>query len=121
MRGSHRYAISEPEGAYSTRDIGYMNTWDRFNSEARNILYVADQEARRMQGNWISTEHLLIGILSAYSSKAVQLLEELGFSTKELILAIQRQRTRMGNLPYDHIQFTPNAIKAIELSSNEAE
>ena len=107
--------------------------FERFTNNARQVVVVAQEEARRLKHNYIGTEHLLLGLLDdrAASPKvdqgfpqardlARQVLESLGIDSDgvlEMVLEIIGE----GQLPPPgHIPFTPRAKKCLELALREA-
>ena len=40
-----------------------MTVWERCTEEARQAIFVAQQEAEALDDNYVSTEHLLVGAL----------------------------------------------------------
>jgi len=95
--------------------------FERFTDRARRVVVMAQDEARRLNHDYIGTEHLLLGLLHPeVGGLAGRALVELGVSleaVREEVLAIigPGQRT-----PSGHIPFTPRAKKVLELSLREA-
>ena len=54
--------------------------FDRFTVRARKVLTLAQEEAQRLQHNYIGTEHLLLGLLREGSGIGAGVLEDLGIS-----------------------------------------
>src|SRR5437667_39680 len=55
--------------------IGSRTMWQRFTERARRAVFFAQEEAARLGENYISTEHLLLGLLRDNDSVAVRILE----------------------------------------------
>ena len=55
------------------------------------VLDTAQAEAERMKDQYVSVEHLLLGLVKV-KSKAQQLLDALGVSEKEILQALQKVR-----------------------------
>jgi ATP-dependent Clp protease ATP-binding subunit ClpA len=94
--------------------------FERFTSEARHVVVLAQKEARRLQHNYIGTEHLLLGLLGESGGLAFQALERFGMSldgARDEVKAIvgTGKGTSSG-----HIPFTPRAKKTLELALREA-
>ena len=51
---------------------------DRFTKRARRVLTLAQEEALRLNHNYIGTEHLLLGLVREENGVAVKVLRELG-------------------------------------------
>ena len=66
--------------------------FERFTDRARRVVVLAQQEAARLNHNWIGTEHLLLGLLSEGQGIAARALASMGISLD----AIER---RLGQSP----------------------
>jgi ATP-dependent Clp protease ATP-binding subunit ClpC len=94
--------------------------FERFTNAARRVVVQAQEEARKLQHNYIGTEHLLLGLLTQPDELAARALGGLGIS---LDGTRQEVRDVVGvgkNAPAGHIPFTPRAKKTLELSLREA-
>jgi ATP-dependent Clp protease ATP-binding subunit ClpC len=94
--------------------------FERFTNRARHVVVLAQEEARRLQHNYIGTEHVLLGLLGEPDGPAGRALEGLGMSleaTRHEVTAIIGTGTAA---PSGHIPFTPRAKKTLELSLREA-
>jgi ATP-dependent Clp protease ATP-binding subunit ClpA len=94
--------------------------FERFSSQARHVVVLAQDEARRLQHNYIGTEHVLLGLLGESGGLAFQVLERFGMSLdsgREEVHAIVG--TGKGAVS-GHIPFTPRAKKILELALREA-
>src|SRR5258706_8666929 len=94
--------------------------FERFTSQARHVVVLAQDEARRLQHNYIGTEHVLLGLLGESGGLAFQVLERFGMSLdsgREEVHAIVG--TGKGAVS-GHIPFTPRAKKILELALREA-
>ncbi len=94
--------------------------FERFTSHARHVVVLAQEEARRMQHNYIGTEHILLGLLGERDAVAARVLTGFGISlegTRQEVLAIIGPGT---TAPSGHIPFTPRAKKVLELALREA-
>ena len=94
--------------------------FERFTTAARRVVVQAQEESRKLQHNYIGTEHLLLGLLVESEGIAFRALTGLGIS-----LEVTRQDVRsiigVGNKEQTgHIPFTPRAKKTLELSLREA-
>ena len=94
--------------------------FERFTNRARHVVVLAQEEARRLQHNYIGTEHVLLGLLGEPGGLAFRALERFGMSlegTREEVKAI----VGTGNATVSgHIPFTPRAKKTLELALREA-
>jgi ATP-dependent Clp protease ATP-binding subunit ClpC len=95
--------------------------FERFTDRARRSIVLAQEEARRLQHNYIGTEHVLLGLLSERRGLAARAAEGFGLTLevgRDDVLAIigrGKQEVRSG-----HIPFTPRAKKCLELALREA-
>jgi ATP-dependent Clp protease ATP-binding subunit ClpC len=94
--------------------------FERFTERARQVVVLAQDEARALKHNYIGTEHLLLGLLREQEGIAARVLEQLGV---ELDSVRERVRLEIGEgeeLRSGQIPFTPKAKKVLELSLREA-
>ena len=94
--------------------------FERFTVNARRVIVLAQDEAKRMQHNYIGTEHILLGLLGVPEGVAGRALAGLGLSlegAREKVTAIIGTG---GTAPTGRIPFTPRAKKILELSLREA-
>ena len=54
--------------------------WQRFTERARKIVFYAQEEAGRLGENYVSTEHLLLGLVRENDSVAARILDRMGVS-----------------------------------------
>jgi ATP-dependent Clp protease ATP-binding subunit ClpC len=95
--------------------------FERYTEEARQVVVVAQEEARALRHGHIGTEHLLLALLGLPGDSVVgKVLAELG-----LTLDDARDRTRAlvpeGESPASGMMpFTPRSKRALEISLREA-
>jgi Clp amino terminal domain, pathogenicity island component len=94
--------------------------FERFTSQSRRVVVLAQEEARMLNHNYIGTEHLLLGLLHEGKGAAARVLTAmdvtLDAAREQVVATIGRGRAE----PSGHIPFTPPAKKALELSLREA-
>src|SRR6202011_3086545 len=56
----------------------YNHMWQRFTERARRVVFFAQEEAGRLGENYVSTEHLLLGLVRENDSVAARLLDKIG-------------------------------------------
>ena len=94
--------------------------WQRFTERARRVVFFAQDEAGRLGENYVSTEHLLLGLVRENDSVAARLLDSMGVSLGRIKSEIEKQVTRgEGRLGQD-MQLTPRAKRVIDLAYDEA-
>jgi len=93
--------------------------FDRFTKRARHSLSIAQEEARRMNHNYIGTEHLLLGLLREEEGIASRVLVELGLSLDQTRQAVERIVGR-GDQASVRLQLSDQTKRVIELAVEEA-
>jgi len=94
--------------------------FERFTNRARHVVVLAQEEARRLQHNYIGTEHILLGLLGEPGGLAAQGLDRFGMSlagAREEVKAVVGTGSKAMS---GHIPFTPRAKKTLELALREA-
>ena len=94
---------------------------DRFTQRVRKVLFLARDEAGRLQHDYIGTEHLLLGIIREGEGVAANVLRRLNIEFDRIQKAVEDSVTApMGPVSIGEIPFTPRAKKVLELSIDEA-
>jgi ATP-dependent Clp protease ATP-binding subunit ClpC len=94
---------------------------DRFTQRVRKVLFLARDEAGRLQHDYIGTEHLLLGVIREGEGVAANVLRRLNIDFDRLQKAVEDSVTApMGPVSIGEIPFTPRAKKVLELSIDEA-
>src|SRR5213593_4176211 len=94
--------------------------FERFSERARQVVVLAQEEARALKHNYIGTEHLLLGLFREKEGVAARVLESLKVTVedvREQIVLIVGEGDEVGS---GQIPFTPRAKKVLELSMREA-
>ena len=95
--------------------------FERFTDRARRVVVLAqDVEARRLNHDYVGTEHLLLGLLHEGKGVAGRALDSLGISLEAARQQVEEIIGRGQQAPSGHIPFTPRAKKVLELSLREA-
>ncbi|NLI01053.1 MAG: ATP-dependent Clp protease ATP-binding subunit [Chthonomonadales bacterium] len=94
--------------------------WQRFTERARRVVFFAQEEAGRLGENYVSTEHLLLGLVRESDSVAGRILDRLGVSLGRIRSEIERQVTRGDGKISQDMQLTPRAKRVIDLAYDEA-
>ena len=99
---------------------------------AKKVIELAAEAARRLDHNYIGTEHLLLGLLREGEGIGAAVLESLGVDLAELRSALEvfaspegSSREEEPSRPAERaaaaeVRLTPRAIKALELAAEEA-
>lgn len=96
------------------------NKFDRFTKRARHVLALAQEEAQRLNHNYIGTEHLLLGLVREESGVAARVLKDLGVEPKALRKGVEEMIGRGERKVLGKISLTPRTKRVIELAVDEA-
>ena len=94
--------------------------FERLTERARQVVVLAQDEARALKHNYIGTEHLLLGLLRQEKGLAARVLESLGVTVEEVRYQVARMIGQGDEVTQGQIPFTPRAKKVLELSLREA-
>jgi hypothetical protein len=93
----------------------------RFTDRARKVMQLANQEAQRLNHEYIGTEHILLGLVKEGSGLAAQIFKDLSIDLQKVRLEVEKlvqfgpATVTLGKLPQ-----TPRARKAIEYAIEES-
>ena len=94
--------------------------FERFTDRARRVVVLSQEEARRLDHNYIGTEHLLLGLLAEEDGVAAQALRAMDISLEAARSGVEDIIDPGDGAPSGHMPFTPRAKKVLELSLREA-
>ena len=94
--------------------------FERFTGRARQVVVLAQDEARALGHAYIGTEHVLLGLLREEEGLAARVLESLGVGLEEVREQVARIVGSAEATPTGQVPFTPRAKKVLELSLREA-
>jgi ATP-dependent Clp protease ATP-binding subunit ClpA len=94
--------------------------FERFSEPARQVVVLAQDEARLFKHNHIGTEHLLLGLLREEQGLAGRVLDALDITVEEVHLQVARIVGQGDEVTTGQIPFTPRAKKVLELALREA-
>jgi ATP-dependent Clp protease ATP-binding subunit ClpA len=94
---------------------------DKLNEQVHKVLTLADEEARRLQHNYIGTEHLLLGLTRDQGGIAAQVLARLGVELDQVRRSVEYIIGRGDRIVSEEIRMTPRSKKVIELAIDEAQ
>jgi hypothetical protein len=92
--------------------------FERFTEQARQVVVLAQDEARTLRHNYIGTEHLLLGLLR--EGTVARVLQRLEVTLEEVQAQVARIIGQGDEVATGQIPFTPRAKKVLELSLREA-
>ncbi|MCL0093604.1 ATP-dependent Clp protease ATP-binding subunit [Dehalococcoidia bacterium] len=94
--------------------------FDKFTERARKVLALAQGEAQRFNHNYISTEHILLGLCAEGSGVAIRVLANLGVELPKIRSSVEFIIGRGETKSRGEVGLTPRAKKVIELAVDEA-
>jgi ATP-dependent Clp protease ATP-binding subunit ClpC len=94
--------------------------FERFTERARQVVVLAQDEARALKHNYIGTEHILLGLLREQDGIAAGALGSVGVRLDEVRDQVGRIVGHGDEVTSGQIPFTPRAKKVLELSLREA-
>jgi ATP-dependent Clp protease ATP-binding subunit ClpA len=97
-----------------------QDRFDKFTEQARKVLSLAQEEAQRLQHNYIGTEHLLLGLVREGGGVAAAVLLKLGVELNKVRSTVEFIIGRGDRIVLGEIGLTPRAKKVIELAVDEA-
>src|SRR5436853_6952061 len=80
-------ASPRPGSASRSRQFlgkGGRGLFERFTERARQVVVLAQDEARALKHNYIGTEHILLGLLREEEGLAARVLESLDITVEEV-------------------------------------
>ena len=95
--------------------------FEKFSEKARRVLSNAQQEAQRLNQDYIGTEHILLGIISETSCSANQILNTLNIDISNLKSELESNLKPTDEIiDPSNIGLTATSKKVIELAVDEA-
>ena len=94
--------------------------FERFTERARQVVVLAQEEARALRHNYIGTEHILLGLLREEEGIAARVLESLDITVERVRVQVVRIVASSPEPTSGQIPFTPRAKKVLELGLREA-
>src|SRR5918912_10371 len=94
--------------------------FERFTERARQVVVLAQEEARTLKHNYIGTEHILLGLLREEEGLAARVRESLDITVERVRAQVVRIVGSGEEVTSGQIPFTPRAKKVLELALREA-
>jgi ATP-dependent Clp protease ATP-binding subunit ClpC len=95
--------------------------YERFTERARRVMQLANQEALRLDHEYIGTEHILVGLMEGDSGVAANVLKNCGIEIDKLLLEVEKLFMHGPEpVPGGKLPATPRAKKVIEYAMEEA-
>ena len=93
--------------------------YERFTERARKVLYLSQQEAKRLGHNYVGTEHLLLGLVAEGEGVAATALKSIGINLQKVRSEVEKI-IGTGDAPYlGEVTLTPRAKRVLELALDE--
>ena len=106
-----------PAGAFT----GGQGPFDRFNDRAKRVLALAQDEAIRLNHNYIGTEHVLLALVREGEGVAARVLDSLGVELSKVRTAVEFIVGRGDSTTTpSEITLSPRTKRVIELAIDEA-
>ncbi|MFA5160864.1 MAG: ATP-dependent Clp protease ATP-binding subunit [Elusimicrobiales bacterium] len=94
----------------------------RFTDRAQKVILIAQEEAKRLNHDYVGTEHILLGLVALGEGVAAQVLTNLGVDFKKVRQEIEKIVGTGDNMMLlGEIPFTPRAKKVLEYAVEEAQ
>ena len=94
----------------------------RFTENAQKIILIAQEEAKRLNHDYVGTEHILLGLSAIEGTVSNKILTGLGVTFRKVRLEIEKM-VGIGDtiMLLGEIPFTPRAKKVLEFSVEESQ
>ncbi len=110
----------QAEAADSEGKTSVANKMERFTQRARRVLSLAQEEAERLQHNYIGTEHLLLGLIREEGGVAGRVLRELGLDQRRVEELVERMTRATTRSSTTQPELSPGTKRVLELAVDEA-
>jgi len=95
---------------------------NRFTQRAQKAIILAQQEAKRLNHDYLGTEHILLGLVALGEGVAAQVLQDLGIDLKKVRREVEKMVGAGDNIILvGEVPFSPRAKKVLELAVQEAQ
>jgi len=92
----------------------------RFTQRAQKVLYLAQEEARRLNYSYVDTEHLLLGLIREGEGVAARALNFLGIEAEKARTMVEEMVEKVQGPEPREMTLTPRAKRILELAVDEA-
>ena len=95
---------------------------NRFTERAQRVILIAQEEAKRLNHDYVGTEHILLGLIALGEGVAAQVLANLGVDLRRVRSEIEKIVGTGDNVMLlGEIPFTPRSKKVLEYAVEEAQ
>ncbi len=98
-----------------------MFMFGRFTERAQQVLVLAQEEAKRLNHNFIGTEHLLLGLVREGSGIASRALQNMTVDLNRVRQEVERITPKGEKIIQQGISYTPRAKRVVELAIEESQ
>ncbi|MGM0652036.1 MAG: ATP-dependent Clp protease ATP-binding subunit [Bacillota bacterium] len=93
----------------------------RFTERAQQVLVLAQEEAKRLNHNFIGTEHLLLGLAREGSGIAARALQNMSVDLNRVRQEVEGITPKGDKVIQQGISYTPRAKRVVELAIEESQ
>ncbi|AIE87100.1 Clp protease N-terminal domain-containing protein [Fimbriimonas ginsengisoli] len=94
--------------------------WQRFSERARRVIFHSQEEAQKFGEAYVSTEHILLGLLDDGDCAGYRALEHMGLDPRRVRTRVESQLPSAEPHIGPDMTLTPRAKRVIDLSYEEA-
>ncbi|HBU69199.1 MAG TPA: hypothetical protein DEE98_02325 [Elusimicrobia bacterium] len=95
---------------------------NRFTDRVQRVIIIAQEEAKRLNHDYVGTEHILLGLVALGEGVAAKVLANLGIDLRRVRAEVEKLVGTGDNVMLlGEIPFTPRAKKVLELAVDEAQ
>jgi ATP-dependent Clp protease ATP-binding subunit ClpA len=95
--------------------------FERFTNRARKVMALANQEAQRLNHDYIGTEHILLGMVNEGSGVGAQVLKSLKVDLRNVRQEVEKRvKRRPEMIAMSRLPQTPSAKRVIEHAIEQA-
>ncbi len=95
---------------------------NRFTERVQRVIIIAQEEAKRLNHDYVGTEHLLLGLVALGEGVAAKVFANLGVDLRRVRAEVEKLVGTGDNVMLlGEIPFTPRAKKVLELAVEEAQ
>eukprot|EP00252_Welwitschia_mirabilis_P009632 TRINITY_DN2229_c0_g2_i3.p1 TRINITY_DN2229_c0_g2~~TRINITY_DN2229_c0_g2_i3.p1 ORF type:complete len:260 (-),score=57.14 TRINITY_DN2229_c0_g2_i3:221-1000(-) len=94
--------------------------FQRCTKKAIKVIVLSNEEARRLEHNFLGTEQLILGLIGEGTGIAAKVLESMGINLKDARVEVEKISGKGEGLVGIEIPFSPRAKRVLQYSLNEA-
>ncbi len=97
--------------------------WNNLTERAQKAIWLAEEEARFLNNDYLGTEHILLGLIKLGEGLAYNALVSAGIDTGEVLSKIEdivRESSSVSSAEHAEVILTPRAKRVLEMAEREA-